>query len=318
MSVIALQGVSKYFGSKRALDNIDFSVGEGEIVGLLGPNGSGKTTTLRLAAKYYEPDRGRVLLSSGVGRRAHVGYLPEKAPLYDALSVVQYLEFVGRCKGLGGRRLRDGVDRALKAFDLQEVRSTAIGRLSKGFRQRVGLGQAILGDPAVLLLDEATNGLDPMQIIEARRMIREAAKGRAVIFSSHLMQEVQALCSRAVILRHGRLIADVPLNGKSNLEDSTVLLDWHGADLGGLIVGLKRLEGSVAVTAEPSGPEGLYRITCRYLEPPESLNEVLCVALAHGHVLSASKPSTTVEDLLVAAVLKAGAIAAGDAAGAMA
>ena len=175
MSVIALQGVSKYFGSKRALDNIDFSVGEGEIVGLLGPNGSGKTTTLRLAAKYYEPDRGRVLLSSGVGRRAHVGYLPEKAPLYDALSVVQYLEFVGRCKGLGGRRLRDGVDRALKAFDLQEVRSTAIGRLSKGFRQRVGLGQAILGDPAVLLLDEATNGLDPMQIIEARRMIREAA-----------------------------------------------------------------------------------------------------------------------------------------------
>ena len=316
--MIALQGVSKYFGSKRALDNIDFSVGQGEIVGLLGPNGSGKTTTLRLAARYYEPDRGRVLLSSVAGRRAHVGYLPEKAPLYDALSVVQYLEFVGRCKGLGGRQLREGVDRALKAFDLQDVRSTAIGRLSKGFRQRVGLGQAILGDPAVLLLDEATNGLDPMQIIEARRMIREAAEGRAVIFSSHLMQEVQALCSRAVILRHGRLIADVPLDGKSHLEDGTVLLDWRGADLSGLIAGLERLAGAVAVAAEPSGPDGRHRITCRYAEPPESLDEVLRVALAHGHVLSASKPSTTVEDLLVAAVLKADATATGDAAGAMA
>ncbi|MFT4100177.1 MAG: ABC transporter ATP-binding protein [Burkholderiaceae bacterium] len=280
MTAIVFEHVDKSFGSRQVLHRLDFRVEPGEIVGLLGPNGSGKTTTLRLIAGFYRPDAGRVAITAcgtpradavdaragagdhGPDRRdasrrgpGHaIGYLPERAPLYDALTVDHYLQFVARCKGLRGEALRADVDRAVRAFDLDGVRRSAIGRLSKGFRQRVGLAQAILGDPSVLLLDEATNGLDPMQIVEARRMIRAAARGRAVVFSSHLMQEVQALCTRALILRRGRLIADVPLDTDGQaFGAATVALRWRGADeaaLRAVVAAIGSVEGVAGVAVD--------------------------------------------------------------------
>ncbi|QVQ26117.1 ABC transporter ATP-binding protein [Achromobacter deleyi] len=218
---VVLHEVCKSFGPRQVLDSLSLSVGAGEIVGLLGPNGSGKTTTLRLMAGFYTPDSGRITIRGrqpAAGRgNADIGYLPERAPLYDALTVTQYLEFGAGVKVEGGAPARRrAIERAIDGFDLQGVARSVIGRLSKGQRQRVGLAQAVLNDPPVLLLDEATNGLDPVQIVEARAMIRRCAEGRAVVFSSHLMQEVEALCTRIAILRQGRLVEDAALGESRN------------------------------------------------------------------------------------------------------
>ncbi|HUH58850.1 MAG TPA: ABC transporter ATP-binding protein [Candidimonas sp.] len=309
MASIVVDSVNKFFGTRQVLHDLSFRVAPGEIVGLLGPNGSGKTTTLRLIAGYYQADSGVLevqgMRRQGAGGRSHayVGYLPERAPLYDSLTVLQFLRFVASCKGLKGKRLSSSVDASLQAFDLASVAKTAIGRLSKGFRQRVGLGQAILGDPAVLLLDEATNGLDPMQIIEAREMIRRAAAGRAVVFSSHLMQEVQALCTRAIVLRRGRLITDIPLNSRTNPRSAIVLLHWEGVAIAPLTEAIKALDGVLQVDATaPAAPNQAYALRVRFASHPRSLNALLACALAWGHVRDVFFESENVEDILVKAV----------------
>lgn len=316
MAAIVFEGVCKSFGSRRVLHDLSFRVEPGEIVGLLGPNGSGKTTTLRLIAGYYQADAGSLTIQGVAGEGSHgrlkryVGYLPERAPLYDSLTVTQYLHFVGRCKGLKGADLHASVEQSIAAFELAAVAKTAIGRLSKGFRQRVGLGQAILGDPAVLLLDEATNGLDPMQIIEARDMIRQVAKGRAVVFSSHLMQEVEALCSRAIILRHGRLITDVSLEPGANEQETVILLRWRGDSLTPLLAALNGLpDVSHAAAEERSGPEPARIIRVSFVQAPTSLNPLLELAMAHGQVLSVEQEDRSVEAILVDAVRRSDRLA---------
>ncbi len=210
--VLKLQAIDKRFRRHRVLSDLNLTVTRGEIVGLLGPNGSGKTTTLRLAAGYLWPDSGRVFLNEqsltpeSTALRQRIGYLPERIPLYDPLTVRQQLVFVARARGLRGAAVRSAVTEAAAAFDLEPVIARVVGRLSKGFRQRVGLAQALLGEPDLLLLDEPTSGLDPFQILEAREMIRRASAHRAVIVSTHIVQEISALCSRVVYLREGRLV----------------------------------------------------------------------------------------------------------------
>jgi len=210
--VLKLRAIDKRFRRHRVLSDLNLTVTRGEIVGLLGPNGSGKTTTLRLAAGYLWPDSGRVFLNEQVltpestALRQRIGYLPERIPLYDPLTVRQQLVFVARARGLRGAAVRSAVTDAAAAFDLESVIARVVGRLSKGFRQRVGLAQALLGEPDLLLLDEPTSGLDPFQILEAREMIRRASAHRAVIVSTHIVQEISALCSRVVYLREGRLV----------------------------------------------------------------------------------------------------------------
>ncbi len=210
--VLKLRAIDKRFRRHRVLSDLNLTVTRGEIVGLLGPNGSGKTTTLRLAAGYLWPDSGRVFLNEqaltpeSTALRQRIGYLPERIPLYDPLTVRQQLVFVARARGLRAAAVRSAVTEAAAAFDLEPVIARVVGRLSKGFRQRVGLAQALLGDPDLLLLDEPTSGLDPFQILEAREMIRRASAHRAVIVSTHIVQEISALCTRVVYLREGRLV----------------------------------------------------------------------------------------------------------------
>lgn len=216
---VELDRVRKSYGRHRVLQGVNLTVERGEIVGLLGPNGSGKTTTLRIVSGFLAPDAGWVRVCgvemgpNARSARARIGYLPERPPVYDALSVRQYLEFVAAAKGLGGDDRRRAVAAALADYALQGVDRQMIGRLSKGFRQRVGLAQATLGKPEVLLLDEPTSGLDPVQIVEARDLIERDSAGRAVIFSTHIMQEAAALCSRVVVMHEGRVLTvDRPAN----------------------------------------------------------------------------------------------------------
>ncbi len=211
-NVVRLRDVHKSYGRNQVLRGIEFEVSKGEIVGLLGPNGSGKTTTLRIVSGFLAPDRGDVEIcgiAMGPNARAarrRVGYIPERPPLYDPLSVRQYLSFIAAAKAIPKNERPRAMDVVVETYNLGEVRDKPVGRLSKGFRQRVGLAQATLGDPELLLLDEATNGLDPLQIVDAREMIRRGSSGRAAIFSSHIMQEIATLCSRVVVIHDGQVL----------------------------------------------------------------------------------------------------------------
>ncbi len=305
--VVALHEVCKSFGPRQVLHSLSLSVGPGEIVGLLGPNGSGKTTTLRLMAGFHAPDSGRITIRGrqpAAGRgNADIGYLPERAPLYDALTVSQYLEFVAGVKVEGGAGARrQAIERAIDGFDLQAVARSVIGRLSKGQRQRVGLAQAVLNDPPVLLLDEATNGLDPVQIVEARAMIRRCAQGRAVVFSSHLMQEVEALCTRIAILRQGRLVEDAALGETpAALQLSLKLPQARHAALRAALLACPGVKGA---DAEPvDADHSKWRIGWDRQEGGEaSCDAVLRIVLAHAELRAVLSMHDAVEARLLAAL----------------
>jgi ABC-2 type transport system ATP-binding protein len=212
--MLELEHVEKRFAGRVAVAGVDLRVGPGEVVGLLGPNGAGKTTIMRMIAGVLEPDAGRVrVLGRDVveDRRealTGLGHLPEGAPLWDDMRPVEHLRFLGAARGLTGATLRDAIERALARADLESVRDRPIGALSKGFRRRVALAGAILHDPPVLLLDEPTDGLDPNQKRGARALIRELAPGRAILISTHALEEVEAVCDRVALIAGGRLLAD--------------------------------------------------------------------------------------------------------------
>lgn len=215
-ALFEIKGVQKRFGRYSVLDSINLAIQPGEIVGLLGPNGCGKTTTLRIAAGFTWPDTGQVFLNGfpispdQPKSRRSIGYLPERSPVYDSFNVTRYLSFVASAHNMGRVQASDSIEYVLNAFDLESVKDRTIGHLSKGYKQRIGLAQALISKPKVLLLDEPTNGLDPRQLIEARKMIKLAAEDRAVIFSTHIVQEIEALCTRVVYLDKG-ILHPVPL-----------------------------------------------------------------------------------------------------------
>lgn len=214
MALVRLTEVVKRFGAVTAVDGVSFSIGRGEIVGFLGPNGAGKTTTMRLITQALQADSGRIevdgqrLEEAPLQARRRIGYLPETNPLYEEMLVSEFLEFVGRLKGIPEPDLPYRIDPAVAETGISEVFHRPIGQLSKGFRQRVGLAQAILGEPDILILDEPTEGLDPNQRVEIRRLIRRLGQDHTVLLSTHVMQEVQATCDRLLIIHRGKLIAD--------------------------------------------------------------------------------------------------------------
>ena len=211
---ISVKNLTKLYGSQRALDNISFSIGEGEIVGFLGPNGAGKSTTMKIATCYLPPTSGSLQICNmevteqPLNVRFQIGYLPEHNPLYLDMYVHEYLAFIGRVHGLNGKELRTAIKQVVEMFGLSKEQNKLIGALSKGYRQRVGLAQALIHDPKVLILDEPTTGLDPNQISEIRTLIKEVSREKTVLFSTHIMQEVQALCKRVVIIDNGVIVAD--------------------------------------------------------------------------------------------------------------
>lgn len=212
--MIRLEQVDKRFGATQALSGVSFDVAAGEVVGLVGENGAGKTTALRVLSGFLRPDAGRVWVGdvdAVADRRAaarRIGYLPEGPPLYPEMRVEEYLRFRARLKGVGRREVASRVGEAMEAVALGERRRTLIGRLSRGYRQRVGLADALVGRPEVLLLDEPTSGLDPAQVRELRKVVSEVGAARAVILSSHALAELEAVAGRLVVLARGRVVGD--------------------------------------------------------------------------------------------------------------
>jgi ABC-2 type transport system ATP-binding protein len=212
-TMIEVQDLTKYYGAACAVHRLNFEVAAGEIVGFLGPNGAGKTTTLKIMAGYLSPTSGTVRLNGfdcvaqSLEARGSLGYLPEHVAVYPDLTVTQFLRFAARAKGVEARAEKQEIDRVISDCGLEEVRSTLTAALSKGFRQRLGLAQALLRLPPLLILDEPTIGLDPSQIVEIRQLIKELAGDHTVMLSTHILPEVSQLCQRVIIINRGQIVA---------------------------------------------------------------------------------------------------------------
>lgn len=248
------------YGSQAAVNGISFSAKPGEVVGFLGPNGAGKSTTMKIATGYLMPSAGSVRVNGipvqekPVAVRRLLGYLPEHNPLYLDMYVHEYLRFIGKVHGYSGKQLSEKVGRVVELVGLTPEQNKRIQALSKGYRQRIGLAQALLHDPEVLILDEPTTGLDPNQIQEIRQVIREVSQEKTVLFSTHIMQEVQALCNRVIIISKGQLLVDSPMESLGQYAQTEVEAEFEQE------VSAEQLAGLPAVQKVEPLPGHRYRL----------------------------------------------------------
>jgi ABC-2 type transport system ATP-binding protein len=258
--MLEVKDLNKKFGEVHAVKNLSFEVKKGEILGFLGPNGAGKTTTMRIITCYIPATSGTIRVygldttEHDLEVRKKIGYLPESTPLYNDMLVKDYLQFVGEIRGLRGRTLSSRIDEMFQVCGLTKMTSRPIGNLSKGYRQRVGLAQAMLNDPQLLILDEPTSGLDPNQIIEIRQLIKNMGKEKTVIYCSHILSEVSATCNHIIIINQGSIVASGTadeLTAKMNKENRYVLR--LKADKAAVESKIKTLEGVSRVQATQSG-----------------------------------------------------------------
>lgn len=222
--LVSLENVTKYYGDRLAVDNISFDVGKGEILGFLGPNGAGKTTTMRMITGYMPPTSGKITIiginmqENPVEAKKHIGYLPENPPVYGEMTVISYLKFVARLKRVNRKKINERIEFVLQKCGLENVKNRIIGNLSRGYRQRVGIAQAIVHDPEIIIFDEPTVGLDPQQVVEIRNLIKEISKEKTVILSTHILSEVTKICDRVIIISQGKLVFGKYLD---EIEDET-------------------------------------------------------------------------------------------------
>lgn len=269
--MIHIENLKKYYGTFPAVDGISFDVAPGEILGFLGPNGAGKTTTMKVITGYYTPSEGRVeidgrdVVSDSLATRQMIGYLPESNPLYVELTVYEYLLHIAEMRQIPKENRIDRIEQMASITGLTDRLGQTISKLSKGYRQRVGLAQAMLHDPKILILDEPTIGLDPNQIVEIRSLIKRLGKEKTVILSTHILSEVQATCDRVVIINRGKLIADGTTESLQNQfrGEPTIDLDIEAAS-GVDIKTLESIQGVTRIETLPDPEPGVtgLRIVC--------------------------------------------------------
>lgn len=277
--MIEVQDLTKQYAGRIAVDRISFSVAPGEIVGFLGPNGAGKSTTMRILSGYMPPTSGRALVNGhdvfrdSIEVRRSVGYMPEMAPLYTEMKVKEYLRFRAELKGLGGRAMRNRVGEVMEMCAITDVRRRLIGNLSKGYRQRVALADALVARPPLLILDEPTNGLDPVQIRQVRELLRGLGSAHTILLSTHILQEVEAVCNRVVMLHQGRIRAsDTPANLTRQLRAASVVhVEMQAA--GEVLPRLESLPGVRKAALETE--DGAWRVFSLRVEAGHDVREPL-------------------------------------------
>ena len=265
--MIEASDLTHYYGPHPAIQDVNFHVNKGEILGFLGPNGAGKTTTMRILTGFMPPTRGQVKLGGydvvedSLEVRRRMGYLPETVPLYTDMTVSGYLRYMGTLRGMPPRSIKRRIGEVIDVCRLGDYRKTQIGKLSKGFRQRVGIGQAIIHEPEVLILDEPTIGIDPIQVVETRRLIQDLGKAQTVVLSSHILPEVSMICGRVLIINEGRIVAeDTP----SDLADRFQGVDRLEVEIGGpvaqVLPALRKVMGVAEVNHRRAQNRELYEI----------------------------------------------------------
>ena len=306
-TVISLESVTKRYGSKEIIHGISFEVKKGEIVGFLGPNGAGKTTTMRMISGFTAPTTGKVVVAGhdmshdNFEGAKKIGYLPEQPPLYDVLKVKRYLQFVSKVKGIHRSRVNSELDRVMNACRLETVTDKEIYKLSKGYRQRVGLAQALLGDPEVLLLDEPTAGLDPGQIQETREVIRSFGENHAVLLSTHILPEVTLICQRIAIINDGHVLAVDSPEALQTASDQTnnVAIEFSGDTQ---IVGaaLREVPGVKDLKfSSPTGKDNYFEVNC-HVEALEGIEAKLAkIVTEHAALYSLSRQKPTLENVFL-------------------
>ena len=257
--MIRVENLTKYYGKRLAVDNISFNVAKGEIVGFLGPNAAGKTTTMRMLTGFLTPTRGDVWIAENNMRshslegRQYIGYLPEAVPLYTDMTVRSYLDFLAKIRGLGKNRIKKRIEYVVGICHLEEYIDVLIGKLSKGFRQRVGVAQAIIHEPEVLILDEPTIGIDPIQVAMTRQLIKELGKERTILLSTHILPEASMTCERVIIINEGRIVAEDRIENLSSLVSGSkrIRLEVEGP-AEKVAERLRQIEGVLQVSYEDS------------------------------------------------------------------
>lgn len=294
--MIIADQLSKTFGRFQAVNNVSFTINKGEIVGFLGPNGAGKTTTLRMLTGYLPPTTGTAsiagfdIVNQTLEARRHLGYLPEHVPLYDDQRVTEYLKYRARLKGLKSREIWPAVSKAVEQCGLEHVRRKMIRTLSKGYRQRVGLADALLGDPDLLILDEPTNGLDPNQIRQIRELIKSLAANHTIILSTHILSEVEMICNKVIIIDQGTIkAADTPTNLTDGLRAAgRISLEVKG-DLAVITDLFETIKAVRKVMHEGTSEDGWHSIVVRAeagTDTREKLAQLMCenqLPLRHIH-----------------------------------
>ena len=305
---ITVRNLTKYYGQEPAIDDISFDVKTGEILGFLGPNGAGKTTTMKIITCYMPPTSGTVDVDGfsidehSLEVRRKIGYLPELNPLYLDMNVVEYLEYAAQLHGLDSTRTRHQLAQMVELCGLKDVRHKDIGELSKGYRQRVGLAQAMIHEPDVLILDEPTSGLDPNQIVEIRNLIKQLGQAKTVILSTHILSEVQATCDRVIIVNEGSIVADgtpTELQEKFHGAESVSLeLKAAGSDpMTEIFPKIKSLAGVESVEYN-GGSDNAYRFTVYVAKGGDVREELFRQAVAEKWVLlEMSKKGTSLEEV---------------------
>lgn len=307
MAVVSIERLGKRYGRHRAVDGVSFEVKEREVLGLLGPNGSGKTTILRILTGYLRPSEGAVrivgfdVVRDGHQARAQVGYVPENAPLYGHMRVDEFLGFMGRLRGLRGPALRRGIESARARLALDPVGNAVIGRLSHGYRQRVSIAQAVLHEPKLLVLDEPTNGLDPRQIIELRGLLRTLAQDSAVLVTSHILAEMERVADRVAILLDGRLLTVHPLPGPGPGLGASLRVRAPADRAHEVAAALSGVPGIESVTREePGGTLAGWRVEVAEAGAAPRVAAALCAAgIASVETVEPVEPAPDLEELFL-------------------